>query len=94
MQNVDPDIYLGYNITNFDFPYILERGKQLGINGGKYGFMGRIKSSITRIKEGKYLSKAMGMRDVRQLDSTHSFINENDDHNDFRDVGCFVNDPF
>ena len=30
--------------------------------------MGRIKSSITRIKEGKYLSKAMGMRDVIFLD--------------------------
>lgn len=67
MQNVDPDIYLGYNITNFDFPYIFERAKQLKINGGKYGYMGRIKSSITRIKEGKYLSKAMGMRDTKEM---------------------------
>lgn len=30
----------------------------------RYGYFGRIKNVITRIKEGKYLSKAMGMRDV------------------------------
>ncbi|KAL4466727.1 hypothetical protein ABPG74_010324 [Tetrahymena malaccensis] len=67
LQNVDPDIFLGYNITNFDFPYILERGKQLKINNGKYGFMGRIRNTVTRIKDGKYLSKAMGMRDTKEM---------------------------
>lgn len=35
LQAVDPDIFLGYNITNFDFPYILERGKQLKVNFSK-----------------------------------------------------------
>jgi len=42
----------------------LERGKKLGLNNGRYGEMGRIKSSITKIKECKFVSKAMGMREV------------------------------
>ena len=27
----DPDFFLGYNITNFDFPYILNRAKFLNM---------------------------------------------------------------
>lgn len=29
VQWTDPDIFLGYNITNFDFPYILNRADHL-----------------------------------------------------------------
>jgi DNA polymerase delta subunit 1 len=29
VQWTDPDIFLGYNITNFDFPYILNRAEHL-----------------------------------------------------------------
>ncbi len=35
MQHVDPDIYLGYNIINFDLPYIFERAIKLKVNDGK-----------------------------------------------------------
>jgi len=29
----DPDIILGYNIINFDLPYIINRANQLKIKG-------------------------------------------------------------
>ena len=31
INSYDPDIITGYNITNFDFPYILERMRKLGV---------------------------------------------------------------
>jgi hypothetical protein len=43
----------------------LERGKKLGLNNGKYGELGRIKASITIIKESKFVSNTMGMREVK-----------------------------
>jgi DNA polymerase delta subunit 1 len=30
---MDPDVFLGYNITNFDFPYILDRAEFLKVGG-------------------------------------------------------------
>lgn len=32
-----------------------------------YGYFGRVLSSITRLKDGKFLSKAMGMRDTKEM---------------------------
>ena len=40
VQAVDPDIITGYNIINFDLPYILGRAKALKMD--KFGFLGRI----------------------------------------------------
>lgn len=31
MQEVDPDIITGYNIINFDIPYLLNRAKALKV---------------------------------------------------------------
>jgi DNA polymerase delta subunit 1 len=39
MYVCDPDIITGYNIINFDFPYILARAKHLNIHN--YGRLGR-----------------------------------------------------
>lgn len=51
----DPDFFLGYNITNFDFPYILNRAKFLNIK--EYGYFGRILTDKSVLSNGKYLSK-------------------------------------
>ena len=32
MQEVDPDIITGYNIINFDIPYLLNRAKALKVS--------------------------------------------------------------
>jgi DNA polymerase delta subunit 1 len=40
VREVDPDILTGYNIDNFDVPYLLNRGKALHLQG--YNCLGRL----------------------------------------------------
>jgi len=42
VQEVDPDVVIGYNIANFDFPYLIDRAKHL--NAKRFPFLGRLKS--------------------------------------------------
>jgi DNA polymerase delta subunit 1 len=42
VEDVDPDVVIGYNIANFDLPYLIERAKHL--NAKKFPFLGRLKS--------------------------------------------------
>ncbi|KIM43285.1 hypothetical protein M413DRAFT_444100 [Hebeloma cylindrosporum] len=46
---VDPDIVIGYNITQFDIPYLLNRARALGLR--HFPFFGRIKSLPQRLKK-------------------------------------------
>ena len=43
IENVDPDLIIGYNTTNFDFPYLLDRGEALKVDA--FPYLGRIKST-------------------------------------------------
>lgn len=61
----DPDFLLGYNMINFDLPYILGRAKALGLKD--YGKFGRLRNRNSGVRTGKYLSKAMGMRDTKEI---------------------------
>jgi len=66
IQTVDPDFITGYNIINFDWVYIIERAvKKFKLKN--FGYLGRILKTQTTIKEGQYLSKAMGMRDTKEI---------------------------
>ena len=40
VRELDPDILTGYNITNFDNVYLLERAASLKLN--KFGYLGRL----------------------------------------------------
>jgi DNA polymerase delta subunit 1 len=40
VEKVDPDIMIGYNIANFDLPYLLDRAKALKIPD--FPFLGRL----------------------------------------------------
>ena len=42
VEEVDPDLVIGYNIANFDLPYLLDRAKALKTNA--FPFLGRMKS--------------------------------------------------
>lgn len=42
IREVDPDILTGYNINNFDFPYLLNRAAHLKVKDFEY--LGRIKN--------------------------------------------------
>lgn len=60
---VDPDIITGYNTSNFDFPYLLDRAKHLKVPG--FEFWSRIPSIASKPKESNFSSKQMGNRDSK-----------------------------
>jgi len=62
LVKVDPDIITGYNISNFDFPYLLDRAKHLKVQGFEYWSRTRVKSVA---KETNFSSKQMGNRDTK-----------------------------
>jgi DNA polymerase delta subunit 1 len=71
LRAVDPDIITGYNVQNFDIPYLLNRAetllKQKGSSGNKsclYGFAqwGRIRNAKARMTNSTFESAAHGRR--------------------------------
>ena len=63
LDEVDPDLITGYNISNFDFPYLLDRAKHLGVRGFEYWT--RLPSVKSTAKETNFSSKQMGNRDTK-----------------------------
>ena len=45
VQEVDPDIIIGYNTSNFDFPYLLDRADALKVDKKFYN-LGRLKGEF------------------------------------------------
>ena len=44
VEQVDPDLIIGYNIANFDLPYLLDRAKALKAN--QFPYLGRLRSAF------------------------------------------------
>ncbi|KAJ5046790.1 uncharacterized protein L3040_004016 [Drepanopeziza brunnea f. sp. 'multigermtubi'] len=63
MEEVDPDIIIGYNICNFDFPYLLDRAKHLKVKD--FDKWTRLNSARSAAKETNFSSKQMGNRDTK-----------------------------
>ncbi|KAH6626446.1 DNA polymerase family B-domain-containing protein [Chaetomium sp. MPI-SDFR-AT-0129] len=63
LEKVDPDIITGYNIANFDFPYLLERAKHLKVSGFEY--WSRTRRTKSYSKDSNFSSKQMGNRDTK-----------------------------
>ncbi|ESL09236.1 DNA polymerase delta catalytic subunit [Trypanosoma rangeli SC58] len=66
VKAIDPDIFTGYNISNFDFPYLLNRGAALRINAA-FHYWGRQVNERTVPREKKFQSKQMGNREYTEL---------------------------
>ncbi|KAH9967292.1 DNA polymerase family B-domain-containing protein [Russula dissimulans] len=64
VEQVDPDLVIGYNISNFDFPYLLDRAKAL--KAYQFPYLGRLKSIRTQVKDTHFSSKAFGQRDSKE----------------------------
>ena len=64
-MEVDPDIITGYNIVNFDFPYIINRSIALHMN--KYAMFGRVLDNYSKIKNNTFSSKALGIRETKDI---------------------------
>lgn len=65
IREVDPDILTGYNINNFDIPYLLNRASALKVKN--FEFLGRIKNIRSVIKETMIQSKQMGRRENKYV---------------------------
>ncbi|KAL9117224.1 MAG: hypothetical protein Q9187_006241 [Circinaria calcarea] len=63
LDKVDPDVIIGYNIANFDFPYLLDRAKHLKCT--KFPYWSRLKSIQSQAKKTNFSSKQMGNRDTK-----------------------------
>ena len=65
MREVDPDIITGYNIQNFDFPYLLNRASHLKVKD--FPYLGRIRDASSVIKEAMFQSRQMGKRENKLI---------------------------
>ena len=65
LKEVDPDIITGYNIVNFDLPYIIERAEHLKSPG--FPTFSRLRNSLSKIKSTTLQSKALGTRDNKDI---------------------------
>jgi len=63
LEEVDPDIIIGYNICNFDFPYLLDRGSHLGLKD--FDRWTRLPNTRSSWRPTNISSKQMGNRDTK-----------------------------
>ena len=56
---------IGYNIANFDLPYLIDRAKACKLDE-KFPFLGRIARNKSVVKPTTFASKAFGQRDSRE----------------------------
>ena len=63
IEEVDPDVIIGYNIANFDFPYLLDRATHLKV--GRFPFLTRLKNVKSVHNPANFSSKQMGNRESR-----------------------------
>lgn len=57
----DPDVIIGYNIANFDLPYLLDRAKALGLPN--FPYFGRMVNIKQEAKDSVFSSRAYGTRE-------------------------------
>jgi DNA polymerase delta subunit 1 len=63
LEEVDPDLIIGYNICNFDFPYLLDRANHLKVRG--FDRWTRLPSVRSEAKSASFSSKQMGNRETK-----------------------------
>ncbi|KAJ7738404.1 ribonuclease H-like domain-containing protein [Mycena metata] len=66
VQQVDPDLVIGYNISGFDLPYLLGRAKALQLS--RFAFLGRlIDIETARVRMVKYTSSRGSTRSWQDI---------------------------
>jgi len=63
--DLDPDIITGYNIINFDIPYLIERSETLKIKD--FNKLSRIRNLSTKVKLGRSQAKVFGDREYKDI---------------------------
>ncbi|KAK4058069.1 DNA-directed DNA polymerase delta [Microbotryomycetes sp. JL221] len=64
VEECDPDLIIGYNTSQFDLPYLLDRAKTL--KATNFPYLGRLKNVRSEAKETHFSSKAYGTRDSKE----------------------------
>ncbi|GAA5977284.1 hypothetical protein JCM5350_002416 [Sporobolomyces pararoseus] len=64
VEEVDPDLIIGYNTSQFDIPYLMDRAKALKVTG--FPYLGRLKGVKSEVKDTHFSSKAYGNRDSKE----------------------------
>ncbi|XP_044540698.1 DNA polymerase delta catalytic subunit-like, partial [Gracilinanus agilis] len=63
VRALDPDVITGYNIQNFDLPYLISRAQTLKVSA--FPFLGRISGLRSNIRDSSFQSKQTGRRDSK-----------------------------
>ena len=82
VKKVDPDIITGYNIVNFDLPYLLNRAAALKVQ--TFSLLGRVKDEKSTISNTTFQSRAYGKRENKviniagrvQFDLLHALLRD------------------
>ncbi len=62
---IDPDLITGYNVANFDWPFLFDRASALGLK--QFSFMGRLKTVQTKVTSKIFSSKQTGSRESKEV---------------------------
>ncbi|XP_052020143.1 DNA polymerase delta catalytic subunit isoform X2 [Apodemus sylvaticus] len=60
---MDPDVITGYNIQNFDLPYLISRAQTLKVD--RFPFLGRVTGLRSNIRDSSFQSRQVGRRDSK-----------------------------
>ncbi|KAM4014758.1 LOW QUALITY PROTEIN: DNA polymerase delta catalytic subunit [Anomaloglossus baeobatrachus] len=67
VRTIDPDIITGYNIQNFDLPYLINRAQALKVIS--FPYLGRMRNMKTVIRDSSFQSKQMGRRENKVINT-------------------------
>ncbi|KDD74303.1 family B DNA polymerase, partial [Helicosporidium sp. ATCC 50920] len=65
LLETDPDVMTGYNILNFDLPYLLDRATALGIP--QFWTWGRLRGRRAKVRDARFSSKAYGTHEYKEV---------------------------
>lgn len=82
VKRVDPDIITGYNIVNFDLPYLINRAAALKVH--PFPLLGRVQDEKSTISNTTFQSRAYGKRENKviniagrvQFDLLHALLRD------------------
>ncbi|XP_006986263.1 DNA polymerase delta catalytic subunit [Peromyscus maniculatus bairdii] len=60
---MDPDVITGYNIQNFDLPYLISRAQTLKVE--RFPFLGRVIGLRSNIRDSSFQSRQVGRRESK-----------------------------
>lgn len=66
MRQTDPDLVIGYNTSGFDFPFLMNRAKTLGMDKNFFNF-GRLRYSPAKLEKNILTTKMFGTRETYRL---------------------------